>query len=247
MTRAAAARELVLVRHGESVGNLAAAAAARAGADRLELATRDADTPLSDRGVEQARALGAWLGAGRPGDRPEVAWCSPYVRARQTLKVALDAAGFDLPVRIDERLRDRELGITDRLTTSGIARLLPDEAARRALLGKFYYRPPGGESWTDVALRLRAVLADLSRRDDGRRVLVVTHDAVVALVRYVLEELTEQDLFALIQRGSVRNASVSLMAYGEGTWTTRLFDDVTHLAALDAPVTEHEGTDARGR
>ena len=37
------------------------------------------------------------------------------------------------------------------------------------------------------------------------------------------------------------------MAYGEGTWTTRLFDDVTHLAALDAPVTEHEGTDARGR
>ena len=35
----------------------------------------------------------------------------------------------------------------------------PDEAKRRDLLGKFYYRPPGGESWADVALRIRSVLA----------------------------------------------------------------------------------------
>ncbi|MDM7830277.1 histidine phosphatase family protein [Cellulomonas edaphi] len=235
--------ELVLVRHGESVGNLAAAAAAQAGADRLELDTRDADTPLSARGLEQARALGEWLGALPPDERPDVLWCSPYDRARQTAETALATAGFDVPRRIDERLRDRELGITDRLTTSGIARLLPEEAARRALLGKFYYRPPGGESWADVALRLRSVLADVDRREDGRCVLVVTHDAVIALVRYVLEDLTETQLFDLVRERSVRNASVTILTRGGDAWTTSRFDDVAHLAALDAPVTEHEGTD----
>lgn len=238
---------LVLVRHGESVGNLAAAAAAESGAERLELETRDADTPLSDRGQEQARALGTWWRALPEHDRPHAVWCSPYLRARQTATTALAAAGLDLRLRLDERLRDRELGITDRLTARGVARLLPDEAARRAHLGKLYHRPPGGESWADVALRLRSLLVDLGARHDGERVLVVTHDAPVALLRYVLEELTEDELFDLVGARGVRNASVSVLEHADGAWSTAAFDDVRHLAALDAPVTEHEGTDARGR
>ncbi len=247
MSSTPVARALLLVRHGESVGNVASADAALAGADRLDLSTRDADTPLSSRGIEQAQAVGAWLGDLPVAQRPDVAWCSPYLRARQTAQAALGAAGLDLRVRLDERLRDRELGITDRLTTSGMARLLPDEAERRAHLGKFYYRPPGGESWADVALRLRSVLLDLDRREAGRRVLVVTHDAVIALVRYVLEDLTEDELFDLVGHGGVRNASVSVLEHTADAWTTTTFDDVAHLAVLDAPVTEHEGTDARGR
>lgn len=58
--------ELVLVRHGESVGNVAARDAALAGADVIDLATRDPDTPLSALGERQAAALGTWLG-GQPG------------------------------------------------------------------------------------------------------------------------------------------------------------------------------------
>ncbi len=49
--------ELVLVRHGESVGNVADADARRRGAGRLDLDTRDPDTPLSERGEHQARVL----------------------------------------------------------------------------------------------------------------------------------------------------------------------------------------------
>ena len=53
--------ELVLVRHGESMGNLAAAAAIAAGAEVIELGYRDPDVPLSPVGVDQARALGRGL------------------------------------------------------------------------------------------------------------------------------------------------------------------------------------------
>ena len=81
--------ELVLVRHGESVGNLAAAEAGEKGLARLELDYRDPDTPLSDNGVAQADALGRHL-AGLPDDaRPEVVLGSPYVRAASTMEHAL--------------------------------------------------------------------------------------------------------------------------------------------------------------
>ena len=57
-------QELWLVRHGESVGNVAATAAEAARAEMIELASRDADVPLSETGIEQARALSAALHGG---------------------------------------------------------------------------------------------------------------------------------------------------------------------------------------
>lgn len=239
-------RGLVLVRHGESVGNVAAARADREAALVVDVATRDADTPLSDRGREQAAALGTWLGTLPAAARPDVVWCSPYLRTRETAGIALDAAGLDVPVRLDERLRDRELGVLDRLTWRGVREQHPQEAERRRHLGKMYHRPPGGESWADVALRLRSALADLQVRDADRQVLVVAHDAVVMLLRYVLEELTEEQLMAVVRERSVRNASVTRLVRAEGSWRLEVFDDVTHLAALDAAVTEHEGTGDTG-
>src|SRR3546814_8078922 len=54
-------RTLWLVRHAESAGNVANAAALAEGLPELDLAHRDMDVPLSDRGVLQARALSIWL------------------------------------------------------------------------------------------------------------------------------------------------------------------------------------------
>src|SRR5205814_41020 len=120
--------------------------------------------------ASRARALRAWL-AGLPVDqRPEVVLSSPYRRAVQTAELTI--GDLDLPVRLDERLRDRELGLIDLLTRYGVKRRYPEEAVRRARLGPFYYRPPGGEAWTDVALRLRAVLGDLRRDHPDRTVLL---------------------------------------------------------------------------
>ena len=53
--------ELILVRHGESAGNVAAAEAVAANEDVIDAPMRDADVPLSDAGTDQARALGDGL------------------------------------------------------------------------------------------------------------------------------------------------------------------------------------------
>ena len=79
----------------------------------------------------------------------------------------------------DERLREKEFGILDRMTTFGIREKYPELAEQRKHVGKFYFRPPGGESWCDVILRLRSFLDMLTREYRGDRVLVVAHQVIV--------------------------------------------------------------------
>jgi len=134
-------------------------AAEAAGAALIEITGRDVDVPLSELGERQARALGRWY-RGRPEEeRPSVLLTSPYVRARQTATLLAQAAGLsDLVHVVDERLREKEFGILNRLTRVGIQQKYAEHSEMRTQLGKFYYRPPGGESWCDVILRLRNVI-----------------------------------------------------------------------------------------
>ncbi|BEP14384.1 histidine phosphatase family protein [Acidothermaceae bacterium B102] len=200
---------LYLVRHGQSTGNVAHAAAAAAQSELLELETRDMDVPLSDLGRAQASALGAWLAQRSADELPTVALVSPYLRARQTAEIVLDACCPGVPLRADERLRDRDLGIFEGLTWRGIQAKYPDLAALRTRVGKFYQRPPGGEAWTDVILRLRSVHQTLVREYAGERVIVFSHDVVVLLFRYVYDGLDEATALDLGLHHPVRNASLS--------------------------------------
>jgi len=234
---------LVLVRHGESIGNVAAAAADNAGADVIEVGMRDADVPLSATGVDQAKAWGACLGDTPVEARFDSVWCSPYRRALETATLALQRAGLDLPVRVDERLRDRELGVLDLLTTKGVEARFPDEAIRRRWHGKFYHRPSGGESWADVALRVRGVLADIDQWEQDRRVLIVCHDAVIMTIRYVCEGMSEGDVLATAKAEPLRNVSVTRLVRpsGQGWWKLQMHNDIAHLEQQSATVTRHPG------
>lgn len=235
-------RELLLVRHGESVGNVSAAEARSADALEIEVPARDADVDLTDLGREQAAAVGAALAALPPDAVPQALVCSPYVRARETARIACEKAGLELPTRVDERLRDRELGVLDRLTSAGVRERHPEEAERRRWLGKFYHRPPGGESWVDVTLRLRTWLADADRELDGQRLLVVSHDVVIALTRYICAELDEEQVLELARRTPMRNAALCrLVRRDDQSWEVASYDEVTHLRDAGLEVTEHKG------
>lgn len=213
---------LEVVRHGESVGNVARDHAEGAGLEVIDVATRDADVGLTALGHRQAEALGRSLRDRPRQEQPTVVLSSTYRRAADTAAVALRAAGLELPVLLDERLRDRDFGVLDRLTWLGISRQHPEEAERRRWLGKFAHRPAGGESWQDVAQRLRAVLGDLRSDLAGERVLMVTHDVVVLLVRYVVEGMTEQQVLELQRRERVLNGALTAFRYDEGTRALRL-------------------------
>ena len=144
-----------VVRHGESAGNIARDEAESAAAQIIDIDQRDVDVPLSDLGERQARALGDWIAGMESNELPTLVVASSYLRAVQTAEITMAAAGLDVPLRIDERLREREFGVLDRLTRLGIRERFPQESELRSRLGKFYHRPAGGESWTDVIARVR--------------------------------------------------------------------------------------------
>lgn len=202
---------LWLVRHGQSQGNVARDHADAHGLAHIGIEIRDVDVPLSDFGHQQAEAAGRWFAALREEEKPEVILSSPYLRARQTATHICEQgglAGGRSRTVIDERLREREFGIFDGLTTIGIRERYPEEAAHRRRLGKFYHRPPGGESWADVILRLRSALNSINLHYPNRRVLIVCHQVVVLCMRYILEELEEQQILAIDRQAEILNCGI---------------------------------------
>ena len=199
--------ELFIIRHAESAGNVARERAMDAGAHVIDIAMRDCDVPLTELGERQAAALGTW--GARHLEPIDAVLTSTYLRAQETAAIALRAAGWSVPVEADERLREKEFGTLDRLMHRGIEQRFPEQAELRRVLGKFYYRPPGGESWTDVILRLRTLVETLTREHAGQRVAIVTHQVIVLCFRYLFEKLTEKQLLVIDAAGDVANCGVT--------------------------------------
>ena len=234
-----------LVRHGESAGNVARDAAEAAGHPVIDIPTRDVDVPLSARGEQQSHALGRWFGGDQVVAKPTVVLTSTYLRARETAGLLLDAAGLDrsdITFVADERLREKEFGILDRLTKVGIIQKYPEQAEHRRLLGKFYHRPPGGESWCDVILRLRNVIDTLTREYRRERVLIVSHQVVVLCFRYLFERMTEEQILQIDREQEIANCSVTSYEFDSslgkhGKLVLRSFNFVAPLEEAGAPVT----------
>lgn len=239
--------ELVLVRHGESIGNVADRQALDAGSPTLDIDIRDADVELSETGVQQARAVRDHLRRLPEDERPTAVVSSPYRRARQTAEIATE--GMDVPLVVDERVRERDLGAFDGLTWIGIERDYPQESARRQRVGKYYYRPPGGESWCDVVLRVRQLILELQERYAGERLWVFSHQATIMSFRVTLEGLEEADILKADKETPVANCSMTtyrpgddgleLAAYGDTIAVDRAGEQVTHEPA------HHDDTSAQ--
>ena len=236
-------QRLWIVRHGESAGNVARDAAHAAGHAVIDIAERDVDVPLSRLGEQQSRALGHWFAA-QP-EQPDVILTSPYLRARRTAMLIADVGGVGSAAEdftIDERLREKEFGVLDRLTWLGIQQQYPEQMVFRQALGKFYHRPPGGESWCDVILRLRSALDTILLLYGGRRVLVVGHQVVVLCMRYLLEQMTEEQILAVDLQGDVANCAVTEYMFQpqlgrDGGLVLQRYNFVAPLEQTDTPVT----------
>ena len=236
-------QEIWLVRHGQSAGNVARELAEASAGHRIDIADRDVDVPLSELGERQAQALGSWFAALPPEQQPTVVLHSPYVRAAETANILMQRLDRgNLVVESDERLREKEFGILDRLTTHGIAHHYPELYEQRQHVGKFYFRPPGGESWCDVILRLRSVIDTLNREYCRERVLIVAHQVTVNCFRYLFERLSEKTILDFDRAGDVPNCSVTSYEFDPtlgkgGHLALRLVNFVAPLEATGTPVT----------
>lgn len=163
--------EICLLRHGQTTLNA------------LGLVSGDADTELTRTG--RLQAVEAGLGLRASGELFDVACSSHLQRSRETLAIICAVAGWDgIHVWSDARLGERSLGELEGRPAKPIAAF---EA------GDLTWRPPGGESYAAVALRLFDFLVDLleNPETEGQRVLLCSHVGPMRLVMGVLNDAAD--------------------------------------------------------
>ena len=142
---------LYFARHGQTVANIEG-----------RFQGRTIDTPLTDLGLKQAKALGTIMKREVRDMALLDRVVSPMNRAKRTMSIALSA--FEPPplgYRTDERILEINLGAWDGLTAAE-ARALDPEAYERRENDKWTVRVPGGgENYADVAARAEAFIHDL--------------------------------------------------------------------------------------
>lgn len=190
-----AATEVFFCRHGETDWNLS---------HKLQGLT---DIPLNDAGREQAGCIAEALG---PKSLAAV-WTSPLLRARDTAAAIAQAVGVEL--KVDERLRERNLGVMEGRTGKEIEAEFPEVWEAWKALKEL---PPEGkaEPEPEVVARVEAALFDLAAAHPGRSVAVVAHGAVLRA----------------LCRKTFGNASISTLQVGPGrSWKAVHLDDGSHL------------------
>ncbi|WP_405161829.1 histidine phosphatase family protein [Nocardia sp. NBC_01499] len=216
---------LYAVRHGQSTANVAFATDTAIDSDDMAIG-------LTDLGERQAIAVGRWFASLDSDQVPDLVLCSPYLRAAQTwqlIEQELRAAERELPCHhIDQRLYDRHRGKLSHMPPSTVRERFPEELVQEAAdpLG---YRPPDGESFRDVADRLRGVVADLETDQRHHRVLIVAHDAIVLFLRQLLENLTDTAVLALAEAGLAGNGSITSWQRTANGYHLLAYDQRTHL------------------
>ena len=167
-----------------------------------------ADPPLNRAGREQAVQLGETL-----AERGiELVVSSDLRRAAETAEIA--AARFGLPVELDARLREVDVGEWSGLTSAEVAARYP-EGFRRRREGRTGWER--GEELGTMAERVVSSLLEIAARHPRRRVLVVTHGGPV---RAVLAACGVDMRTA----PAVGNGDVQEIAVQNGRMTSRIAD-----------------------
>ena len=199
------------VRHGETEWNLI-------GKHQGHL-----DSPLTERGTQQTRALAAGL----VGRGIESVYSSDLGRALRTAEPI--CAELGLSVQTDERLRERHLGSLQGLTKEKFRHRYPDEC-RQFGSGDPDYCLPGGESIRQLYERTVGCIEDLAEKHTGKTVLIVSHGGVLngLFYRAVSLPLSEPRRFSLL------NAAISNFSVCGDLWRLETWGETSHLRGLVA-------------
>lgn len=180
--------DLVLVRHGESVGNVVQRKhreGKRLKIPRSFLNQHTWQWRLTEQGVKQAIIAGEWIRK-NIGTRFGRYYASSYIRAQETAgHLALADANWYLNAYLGER----NWGILDRFTPEQRSKKFAQDFKAKEI-NVFYWSPPRGESMLDLCLRVDRVLDTLHRECGGKKVIIVCHGEVMWAFRIRLERMT---------------------------------------------------------
>lgn len=184
--------DLVLVRHGQSEGNLASKHGYRGDNKHFTKEFKNRHSSkwrLTDQGISEAKSAGKWIKE-NISDRFDRYYTSEHTRAMETSR------HLDMPNATwfaDFFLRERDNGVLESISPDERNSKYSEEVKRREL-DSFYWSPPGGESIANLCIRLKWMLDTLHRECSDKKVIVVCHGEVIKGFRVLLERMP-QDKF----------------------------------------------------
>ena len=181
---------LVLVRHGESEGNIAVARSKKGDHSAYEGEFKKRHSSLwrlSDFGTRQATLTGDWIRKNL-GLRFDKFYASEYLRAMETAALLdiEDASWFT-----EFYLRERNWGALDRVSVQEREERF-QEAMEERDIDPFYWTPPNGESLAELCIRIDRVINTLHRECDGKNVIITCHGEVMWAFRVRLERMSQE-------------------------------------------------------
>lgn len=208
-------KDLVLVRHGQSEGNIVQRAFKDGPGMEIPPGfnqTHDWLYRLTPEGIEQAKAAGQWLL--REFGPLEVAfderYTSSYIRTRET---AIHIGGPACTWLIDDRLTERDWGIYNAVPPNERDQHFPHTQRIREQ-SSLRWRPDGGEAlMSEVLLRFRNWLDTLHREQSNKRVMAVTHGELMWVARYVIERMLPEEWEAVETDKSQRIFNCDIIWY----------------------------------
>lgn len=176
----------------------------------------DSIVGVSPLGEEQIEALALHFAALPAAEQPTHGFGSPFNRTVLTGEGALSKLPKKVVLVRDNRLREIDFGIFDKLTKKGRAARFPEQWAERRKVGKINYRPEGGENWFDCGDRFVEFQTDcIDKLPDDAVVLISTHETLVScsLWKWAGEDVEE------LGRKGIPSASITTFDYKDGKFT----------------------------
>ncbi|MEQ1759268.1 MAG: histidine phosphatase family protein [Vicinamibacterales bacterium] len=205
--------KLIVVRHGETEWN------------RQRREQGHLDSPLTENGVRQAEALARRLGH----LTIDALYSSDLGRAVQTAEVI--GAACKQPVRLDQQLRERHMGVFQGLTWDEMSLQFPQERAEYERTG-FFRTIPEGETAEERRDRSIRVLTAIAERHPHDTVVVVTHGGfLMGFLEFVLGIPSGSGT-----RFKKDNGSFNSFEYDGLGWCLRTWNDLSHLESNSAPM-----------
>ena len=198
--------QVIIVRHGETLWNIKG------------IRQGHLDSPLTESGKAQAKALGARL----KREKFSALYSSDLGRAVETAQRITALTGHEIVT--DLKLRERHLGIFQGLTADEMKQRYPEEYRLNRSLSPNYVIP-GGESIVQQVARNIAYLNEIAEKHRGETIVVVTHGGVLSgLFRH-----TFSIPFGAPRRFEFVNAGLNAFVYQGGDWFLQTWGDVSHL------------------
>lgn len=186
---------------------------------------RSHETPLTERGVEQARLLGKYFLM--HNILPNRLFTSPAVRAVQTAQYTSKALGIEMDIHPSDELQEMSQGnFVGRIRTEIYTDELENEILR---LGKDF-KLPGGESMNEVGDRMFGWVESsipIITKDEVDRTFVFSHGVAISSLISRLHNWSQRETFESVKKN--KNTAFTILTTRHGRWQMDEFASIPHL------------------